>query len=235
MKYRPLIMARFQSVSSNNLYCDLGNSRVKWQHRGLSYVGVEAELLGYLAQQPPERLFLSAVRPFAMPQLQKLPWQQAQVSQDWQGFHLDYRPEQLGVDRWLAMLALRERLQAEQVGLLVDMGTATTLDLLRRSQHLGGLICAGFSTSKQALLAKAHQLQQAQFDGQLLPAHQTDLAIGRGYYWPILALIHQWQQQHPGAKLLLTGGDAGALLAQLPEAEFEPDLVVQGLELWSQP
>lgn len=214
----------------DHFWLDCGNSRCKWQWQGKNYVGSEQEMYDFASALPVASWLLSSVRPLTQPQVAGLPWRRARVMQQFDGFSLTYQPEALGLDRWLAMLAVRDQLQSQQVGIVVDMGTATTLDLFTRAGHMGGLIMPGFNTSKQALFSGTAQLRQAQFDGHLQPAHSTEKAIGRGYYWPIQALLQQWCQQYPGALLVCTGGDSGALMPLLPQAKWQANLVIDGLQ-----
>ena len=45
-------------------------------------------------------------------------------------------PQRLGVDRWLALLAIKAR--GENSAVIIDVGTACTIDVLENGQHLGG-------------------------------------------------------------------------------------------------
>ncbi|MBF7075095.1 type III pantothenate kinase [Glaciecola sp. MH2013] len=67
------------------------------------------------------------------------------------GLHNAYhQPSNMGIDRWLAMLAARN--QSNKEGLVViDIGTAVTIDFIVNQQHLGGWIGPGFNLMKNAL------------------------------------------------------------------------------------
>jgi type III pantothenate kinase len=59
---------------------------------------------------------------------------------------------QMGVDRWLAMLGAF-KLNDQQSILVVDVGTAMTIDLVLASgQHVGGYITPGFELMRSALM-----------------------------------------------------------------------------------
>jgi type III pantothenate kinase len=67
--------------------------------------------------------------------------------------------QQLGVDRWLALLGAAKT-YPEQNCLIIDLGTATTIDLLRNDgQHLGGWIFPGIDTMQQSLLTNTANIQ----------------------------------------------------------------------------
>ena len=67
--------------------------------------------------------------------------------------------QQLGVDRWLALLGAAKN-YAQQNCLIIDLGTATTVDLLRKDgQHLGGWIFPGVYTMQQSLLTNTANIK----------------------------------------------------------------------------
>jgi len=60
-----------------------------------------------------------------------------------------YVINQLGVDRWVAMMGIL--LEGEKSFIVIDSGTATTIDVVIDSEHQGGLITAGMQVSLKAL------------------------------------------------------------------------------------
>ncbi len=56
----------------------------------------------------------------------------------------------LGVDRWLAVLAAAQKTNLPAA--VVDIGTATTVDLLVDNKHLGGWITPGYTLMKNSLV-----------------------------------------------------------------------------------
>lgn len=59
-------------------------------------------------------------------------------------------PSNMGVDRWLAMLACMQKSQM-QTFLTVDIGTAMTIDAVHKGQHIGGWIVPGITLLRQSL------------------------------------------------------------------------------------
>jgi type III pantothenate kinase len=58
------------------------------------------------------------------------------------------QPDRMGSDRWFALLGTASSIKGDAI--IVDAGTAITVDLLRSDgRHLGGAIIAGFHTSAQ--------------------------------------------------------------------------------------
>lgn len=143
-------------------------------------------------------------------------------------------PAQLGVDRWMALIAARQRTRAPV--LVVSAGTATTVDALSaEGVFLGGLIVPGVAMMRQALARETARI--AETNGQWCAFPQTTAdAVQSGI---VAALCGAIQQQHARLaaasatppRCLLTGGDAETLLPHLSvQAEHVPALVLEGIE-----
>jgi type III pantothenate kinase len=148
------------------------------------------------------------------------------------------QPTQLGIDRWLAMMAARG-ISADAV-LVVSAGTAMTLDAINaQGQHLGGLIVPGVHLMKHSLLQ--HTSDLAVRSGQVNVAQSTtgffaDNTLGgieQGALRAACGLIeaaYQQLQQLADTRLLLTGGAASELQPNMNmKSEMIPNLVLQGL------
>ena len=133
---------------------------------------------------------------------------------------LCYRdPSRFGVDRWLALLAARDRVPDEPL-LLAGCGTALTLDLVDAAGlHHGGLIAASPSLMQEALRARAPHLPPA-----VAPAPgfacDTAAALASGCTGAAVGLIERsvaaaTRLLGRPPRLLLTGGGAPALLPLL--------------------
>ncbi len=148
-------------------------------------------------------------------------------------------PARLGVDRFLALIAVHHRLAEEGTSapaLLVDAGTAITYDLLATDgRHLGGLILPGMKLMRDSLLAGTQIPRYEPAEADLSWATDTGEAIAAASIQAPAALaerLHHRLYRHAGTapKLILTGGDAERLAAaiELP-VEPIPDLVLRGL------
>ena len=144
-------------------------------------------------------------------------------------------PARLGVDRWAAMTGGRARCSAPF--LVIDCGTATTLDLVDESgRHLGGLITAGLDTLRAALGQRAHQLARADAGVVAVLATDTATAIRSGTLLGQAAaldgLIERIGDASPELQpvVLMTGGDAADLAARMKRPAYHhPHLVLEGL------
>lgn len=161
----------------------------------------------------------------------------AKVINHFDGFALSYKDvSRLGVDRWLAMLALREKLAPGKTALLADCGTAITVERLNREQHDGGLIAPGLRLMATALnqqTADLPSLDQAQAESVANWGQSTGSAIAAGIYAAALGLLERQQQLTPDAELYLTGGDAAKLATLLPDWLEDEGLVLRGLLRWA--
>jgi type III pantothenate kinase len=145
------------------------------------------------------------------------------------------RPEKLGVDRFLALLAAA---QAQQPVLVVGVGTALTIDLMDGDGlHRGGRIGASPTVMREALHARAVQLPATGGDYAEF-ANDTADALASGCVGAAVALVER-SLRHAGEllgtppQLLVHGGGAPELLPLLPDAAYRPSLVLDGLARWA--
>lgn len=144
-------------------------------------------------------------------------------------------PETLGLDR-IAAAAGAHLIFPECPVLIVDMGTAITFDLL--SDHgafLGGNISPGMQTRFRALHDYTAKLPLVSADNDY-PEFGTDtrtaIAAGvqQGIIYEIDRYMDAYDQQYPGCKFIITGGDAGFFVSRLKRPIFaKPELVLAGL------
>ncbi len=239
------------------LLLDIGNSRVKWAMsnadlgpgHALEHAGrtLEAALAEISLPAGPREVWVASVasldqraaveawanRQFGLP----VRWVASEAFAC--GVRNAYaNPERLGVDRWLAVIAGHARLQAgdQAVALVVDAGTALTLDAVDRAgQHLGGLIAPGLLTQRQSVRRQTQvRANETRATRPGLLGQDTDSAVAWGTYHGVIALIERIHagicREHPSVLPLITGGDAQQLHADLASAWcLIPDLVLEGL------
>lgn len=140
--------------------------------------------------------------------------------------------EKLGVDRWLALLAARQRYTGHCC--IVDCGTAITLDLLDgKGAHLGGFICPGLTLMKQSLATGTGSLPFNVESFDMRPANCTEAAIYAGTLAAATGLIEQIVKSQPlDCQVILTGGDAELIGQHLTlPITIETNLVLRGLAI----
>ena len=243
-----------------NLYVDVGNSRIKWKHDGMSLARV-ADNFESLAAQWHELKELNiepemgcCVRGSSSANnIDRLAQEIFANKFDWQksaakacGVINAYtEPEQLGVDRWMALIAARAR-YPNQSCIVVDAGTAITVDLIDASgQHRGGVILPG-AKSMVDTLDRAEQLFPGA-DRNLHELAKSTHALTRNTQDAMLAgiifamqggvsrvieqQIKQIKAKIETTPIILTGGDSTMLKLDSLCTFLVPDLVLEGLQL----
>ncbi|MFD2167268.1 type III pantothenate kinase [Thalassotalea euphylliae] len=145
-------------------------------------------------------------------------------------------PRQLGVDRWLTLLACYQ-LFPQQACLIVDVGTATTVDYLDKSGvHHGGWILPGIDMMLDAVTAKAVDVHGQRSSIQALSlGTNTNDNINAAAMAATVGLVEQAESTiekkgHQVEQVILTGGN-GSIVSQLLDREHAliPQLVFYGL------
>ena len=100
--------------------------------------------------------------------------------------------------------------------LIVDVGTATTFDVLENGVFVGGLIAPGPALAARCLGDQAARLDPVSFGSvPLAPGRSTAEAMAAGAFHVgvrgILGTIRAMQNSHPERPVVLTGGLAEAL------------------------
>ena len=141
-------------------------------------------------------------------------------------------PQRMGIDRWLAMLAAKEQCITPSF-IVVDAGTAFTLDVVQQGVHQGGYILPGVLMAQDALYGKTDQVHrysehQEENINRLL-GKNTVQCVEYGILNQLLALTRQVQQDFSGLPIILTGGDAPLLAPHLNNCTVDAELVLKGL------
>jgi type III pantothenate kinase len=235
------------------LLLDIGNSRLKWvalaeagaalpPAQAIAHAGAPADAVQALAAQwqgrKPNAVYLAHVtgRDHEAAIVQAV--QQgfactthcARSLSECAGLKSAYaEPARLGVDRWLALLALW--LRNRQAFGVASAGTALTFDAVDSTgQHLGGVIAPGLHGLISATLSNtrfAVNGRLGQFDDGL--GTNTESCVQQGALHAAAGLLDRLASRYSGPKVL-AGGDAKTLqpLLQTPW-QLEPDVVLQGL------
>ena len=161
----------------------------------------------------------------------------ARTQAGFDGLRIAYAtPSRLGVDRFLAMLGARPQVQGAV--LVCGVGTALTLDLVdAKGFHVGGRIAPSPQLMREVLHARAPQLPVE--GGTWVDwADDTDDALASGCLGAALALVREARdaaRRRCGADtvLVLHGGGAMPMHAQLDDARWLPSLVLDGLACWA--
>ncbi len=146
-------------------------------------------------------------------------------------------PKEVGADR-IANAAAAHHLYRDPV-IIVDLGTATTFDVVsREGDYLGGVIAPGINTAAEALFTQASMLPQVELSA---PKHAIGSSTASamqagiifGYVGLIEGIIARIQRElGDKAKVVATGGWAETIARETKLIEaVNPDLTLIGLRI----
>ena len=238
------------------LLLDIGNSRVKWalvdedrwlaegaeplveQRANWSFLeALHSAPLRVLAVNVAGAAVTDALREQLRSRWER-PLELAVTAAELDGLRNGYRnPQQLGTDRWLAMLAARRAVSGAVC--VVDAGTALTVDLVEADGgHLGGFILPGPDLMRDSLEQstgdiRRHRAVSAAADDLQDPGRDTASAIEAAARQASLGLIDRARHMtSTPASVVVSGGAAPALLPGLPaDTVHRPRLVLEGLRI----
>ncbi len=147
------------------------------------------------------------------------------------------RPEEVGSDRLLNVLAAYDRTHA--ACLIVDLGTTVTVDVCADDgAYLGGVIAPGLKMSASALHDHTALLPRVRIERpKAIVGRNTVECIRSGLFWGTVAmiegLIERLRREQPETGCVLaTGGDAPAIASVCSVIdEVVPNLALDGLRL----
>lgn len=240
------------SKPTENLLIDIGNSRIKYalvnnlkQPLDVHFIEQHDTLVKLI--QSVDRVLLSSVGHQNQVDDIKILCEQANVV-FYQaktepvrfGVHCAYENYQnLGVDRWLAILAARA-LTSLPVAVF-DLGTASTCDIVTGNYHQGGWIAPGFDVMRSALIKNTtHVFSDASIPNSLSFGGDTPECVNMGCLASIQGLIlsaeKMLQSQFEHYQVIITGGNQ-TLISDMANQNwsFQDNLVLKGLSLFVQP
>jgi type III pantothenate kinase len=151
-------------------------------------------------------------------------------------------PDRVGVDRLAAAVAANAIRQPGRAAIVVDAGSAVTVDLVAGDGAFeGGVILAGFRLQAEALFGGADLLPLAMLAPQDEPppvlGKNTEAAIRSGLFWgavgAVRELIDRLSADQPSPPhVFVTGGDLARLAPLVGgDAAFVPNMVLAGLAI----
>ncbi len=126
----------------------------------------------------------------------------------------------MGVDRVVASEAVDD-------AIIIDAGSAITVDVVKGSKFVGGFIYPGVRAMSQTYKSISPALDYPfnfELDLEILPKNSRD-AISYGY----LKTLHSEVISH-NMNIILTGGDARELKKIFPQAEIDENLIFKGMK-----
>jgi len=193
------------------LLYDIGNTNIKRYHDGRITVDNDTHF-------PKEKFYYICVNSAYHDRLKKLDnavnlEPKIKLNSEYQG---------LGVDRKIVCKAVDN-------GVIIDAGSAITVDVMRDGKHKGGFITLGlhtfeksFATISDALIFRLDET----IDLTTLPQN-TKEALNFATFQAVVASINAVSDDLP---LFFCGGDGEKLMRFFEDARFQEDLVFEGMK-----
>ncbi len=188
------------------LLLDIGNTQIKTYQDGI----IKKFKLGSF---PKEKFFYINVN-----QKISIPKNGVDIK-DFFSFKTNY--ENLGIDRIAACYTIEN-------GIIVDAGSAITIDVMEKGEHKGGVILPGLRAYQKSFATISPILDieiKTKIPCFKLPNSTKD-AISFGVLCSITALI---EKMGDNKKVYLTGGDGEIFLKFLKNAVYDETLIFKGM------
>ncbi len=195
------------------LLCDIGNTTCHFFSDERSY-REDAALFDPSSIQ--ERVFYICVNPRLKNLLKELPnWIDLCAYVDFKKYY-----ETMGIDRIVACEAIEE-------GVIVDAGSAITVDIVKKGRFEGGFIYPGARAMGECYKNISSALEYSfnfEVDLDKMPKNSRD-AISYGYLKLLKSEVDSYNME-----IFLTGGDAKSFSNIFPNAHLDEMLIFRGMK-----
>ena len=197
---------------------DIGNSNIKiWRDGEVDIFPVPS----FSPSDIEEEIFYISSNPNFSKQLHRFPnWRDVSYL-----FQISTKYRTLGIDRIVAIDEVEN-------GIVVDMGTAVTIDIVRNFQHLGGYILLGKKAIFETFQKKTPHLNIENrdiHDLETLPLFSED-AIYSGFFHSIANFVISLKERYKIEEVLITGGDGEELSQIVKNSKFRRWLLFEKME-----
>ncbi len=147
---------------------------------------------------------------------------------------------ELGTDRIINYLGLKSKYPNVKDFLIIDFGTATTIDIVRDNTYLGGVILPGLLTSYKNLISSASLLNEFEIKyTKLVYGTNTKNALLSGSYNGYSHMINGYIKQlqklfKKRFKKIVTGGYGAIFINSSKSLDYEKDLTFNGLKYYNE-
>ncbi|MDX1809391.1 MAG: type III pantothenate kinase [Sulfurospirillaceae bacterium] len=197
------------------ILCDIGNSNVDFFNDGKVWTVSLEEFENYKAK---DKIYFISVNENITKKLQA----NSNFVNLESYFQFDTIYQGLGVDRIAACTAIKD-------GIVIDAGSAITVDIVSNSQHLGGFILPGLSSYEKCFANISPRLKfklNPNIDLDALPQKTVD-ALSYGVIKPILMIIKDTCKDK---KIYFTGGDGKFFSKYFKNSIFDRTLIFRGMK-----
>ncbi|MFT7859799.1 MAG: type III pantothenate kinase [Sulfurimonas sp.] len=195
------------------LLCDIGNTSYHFFDGKRDYKELVA---GFDPSRIKEKIYYISVNSQTKNQLKNLTnWIDLEAFVD----RIDYY-ETMGIDRIAALQSLQD-------AVVIDAGSAVTVDLLKNGEFEGGFIIPGVKSMQECYKNISDRLDYS-FNFELdlgKMAKNSQDAISYGYLKPFYDEIRGKE-----LPIILTGGDASEFKKLFPDATIDQELIFKGMK-----
>ncbi|WP_373003801.1 type III pantothenate kinase [Sulfurimonas sp.] len=195
------------------LLCDIGNTSYHFLEAERDY---KKDTLSFDPVTIKEEVNYICVNPKIKTILKDLPnWIDLSTKLDMGKYY-----ETMGVDRMVASEAIEN-------GIIIDAGSAVTVDIVKDGLFQGGFIYPGLNAMSKTYKDISSALEYPfnfNIDLNRLPKNSTD-AITYGYLKTLYAEVTSHNMN-----IILTGGDAKEFAKIFPDAEVDENLIFKGMK-----
>lgn len=146
-------------------------------------------------------------------------------------------PTEVGSDRLVTAYAARNLFSTPGL-IVIDFGTATTLECVQDNSYLGGLICPGILSSLQALSVKTAKLPKISLevdDGKMQIGNSTITSMTHGFIFGFAKMVDglcmELEKFLTGEVTIVATGGFASKIKPVSKCidEIRPDLLLRGL------
>ena len=195
------------------LLLDIGNTNIKIYHDGQikRYKAVAAYV-------PQEKFYYINVNP----RLEKVLHENSFAVNLAPFFQFTTHYKGMGIDRIAACYSVAD-------GVVVDAGSAVTVDIMQNNVHRGGFILPGIGSYKECFANISSRLQyetESKISLDTLPQNTQDALL----YATLKSIVSMIEIHAADQKIYLTGGDGKRLNSFLKHAVYDENLLFKGMQ-----
>lgn len=196
----------------SSLFCDIGNTNFSFSN------GEKVSVEHFDISSIKERVYYISVNHYWEKRLDMQEnWINLRTLIDFEKYY-----ETMGIDRIMCC-------EAVENAVVVDAGSAITVDLVKEGKHEGGYIYPGLTALQKCYKDISPRLEVSfnfEIDLAKMPKNTED-ALSYGAIAPLVSHIRLLSESMP---VILTGGDAERLLPFIPQAKIDQELVFKGMK-----
>jgi len=197
---------------THKLLCDIGNTNFSFDN------GIKVPVDAFDISSIEEEVYYIAVNHYWEKRLDmQNNWINLRSFVDFDNYY-----ESMGIDRIMCC-------EAAGNAVIVDAGSAITVDLVKDTKHEGGYIYPGLKAMQKCFKSISPRLDVSfnfEIDLAKMPKNTVD-ALSYGAIAPLVSHIRLLSDSMP---VILTGGDAERLNPFIPEATIDHELVFKGMK-----